>query len=176
MSKAVVNINDGDKELVVILPNTSTDEVLYILTETPDNETSVIEKFLIDNGLVLSHETPQSSNIQSVNYNAITQEIGFVFENDSEVKYRTTFDQFVEDLKTTSFGKLQWSYRREHADPTRLGERVKVITPKNGALGATGKIGIVTDEPISSGVDEGLRVRIGDRVWGIGEGAVVELA
>lgn len=115
MSKVLVTINDGNKERLVILPNTSTDDVLQSLVDSPSDESATVFNFLERTGSLVSFETPQSSNVVRVTFNAVTSEIGFVFEGESQSTYPATFADFVNAMNAPSIGKLQWKYRKAYS-------------------------------------------------------------
>lgn len=183
MSKLIANLNDGTKELVVVLQNISTDEGLKLLLQDPDAkapvvENTVVQEFLTRTGLQLFVETPQSSNIKSMSFDAVAEEIVFTFDNDTQVRYPSSLSRFLSELGSPSFGKLQWAYRREN-EPPSVGDKVKVISTADGAGGAVGYVGTVTALPPNNGRPDGLRVRFEGMsypsgIWGLGKGAVVE--
>ena len=70
------------------------------------------KSFLKYIGASISVETPDSSNVQRIVFNSATNEVSFVFDNDSESTYPSTFEKFLEDIKAPSAGKQQWKYRR----------------------------------------------------------------
>lgn len=146
-----------------------------------ETEAEVVENFLNRTGTILSLDTPQSSNIDSVTFNALTKEIGFVFDNGSQSLYSCTFKEFLDNLRAPSFGKLQWTYRRASGQTSpKIGDRVRVISTPVGARGAIGHLGTVTSDPSRNGLDGGLRVRLDGTsypagVWSLGEGAVVKV-
>lgn len=113
MSKVRVTIDDGTDKIVAILPNSSTDEVLDLLSNEPsETEKTVVENFLAQRGLTVSFETPDSSNVESIDYNAHAETITFNFQDGGESDYHSSFEKFLDAMNASSAGKLQWAYRR----------------------------------------------------------------
>lgn len=113
MSKSRITVQEqSGNKTVVIVPN-SLDEILDLLSNEPaDNELATVLNFLDKTGTKLSFETPDSSWVERIEFNAGTSEINFVAADGAVIPHSTTLEKFVEDLKADSFGKLQWSYRR----------------------------------------------------------------
>lgn len=115
MSKLVANLNDGTKELVVVLSNTSTDQALALLvneaTKPVNKETTVVD-FLNRTGTIISIETPNSSWVDRVEFNAQLGEISFIADNDSRQSFSASFNDFQDVLKAPSSGKIFWEFKR----------------------------------------------------------------
>src|ERR1700752_2531757 len=107
MSTTKVNLNDGTTEQTVLIRGANVDDVVRELTEQT-TEANVVENFLRYIGASVSVDTPDSSNVQRIVYNIPMKEVNFVFDNDSESTYPSTFTKFLEDIKAPSAGKQQW--------------------------------------------------------------------
>jgi len=111
MSTTRVNLSDGSSEQTLLIRGAKVADVVRELTEQ-SAEVDVVESFLNYVGASVSVETPDSSNVQRIVYNFPLNEVSFVFDNDSESSYPSTFEKFLEDIKAPSAGKQQWKYRR----------------------------------------------------------------
>jgi hypothetical protein len=150
-----------------------------IQTSAPaPDENSVVFSFLRRTGSKISFETPQSSNVQRVTFDASEGKIGFVFDNDSESTYPAKFQEFVDAMSAPSVGKLQWAYRRS---VPKVGDRVRVVSADIGATGANGHTGSITELPYQCGTEGGLRVLLDGygyprgKVWSLGKNATVAI-
>jgi hypothetical protein len=112
MSQTLVTLADGQTEKTVIFANLNTNEVFARLVVSQLSENDVVQKFVKSLGLSLSVETPDSSNVERIVFNPVTNEVSFVFDNGSDSTYPSTFEKFLEDIQAPSAGKQQWKYRR----------------------------------------------------------------
>jgi hypothetical protein len=112
MSQTLVTLDDGQTEKSVIFANLSTNEVFARLVAPQLNEQDTVETFVRNRGVSLSVETPDSSNVERIVFNPVTDEVSFVFDNGSDSTYPSTFENFLEDIQAPSAGKQQWKYRR----------------------------------------------------------------
>lgn len=117
MAKNQINVEVSDNkqtQIVSLVGDVTIKEVvgrILSLADTPD-EATIINRFLEKTGALLVVETPDSSWVVQVQFDAQNQEITFVAGDGAPISFPTTFEKFLEDLKAPSFGKLQWQYRR----------------------------------------------------------------
>jgi hypothetical protein len=76
------------------------------------NPKAVVESFLARKGLIVSFDTPDSSNIQSISYNPVSETITFHFDSGGSSSYASSFELFLDAMNAPSAGKLQHAYRR----------------------------------------------------------------
>ena len=112
MGKTLVTINEAGSIQNVIMQGSTSQDVLNALLNSPSDEAGVVTNFLARTGLTLSFDTPQSSNVQRVSFDSVSNEIVFTFGDDSESRYPSTFKKFIAAMSAPSIGKLQWAYRR----------------------------------------------------------------
>jgi len=110
-----VELNDGSqKQIISLVGEVTLQDVasrLLALATEPD-ETQAVINFLERTGATISIETPASSHISRIQFNQVSEEIGFEFDNGSLATYSADFGDFVEALDAPSAGKLEWAYRR----------------------------------------------------------------
>lgn len=110
-----VDVTDGSqKQTISLIGQVTIQDVvsrLLALSSEPD-ETEAVISFLERTGATISIETPDSSHISRIQFNQVSNEIGFEFDNGSLTTYHAEFDAFLEALDAPSAGKLEWAYRR----------------------------------------------------------------
>ncbi len=119
MNKLKVTLEDGKSRQVLVLsgPNAlSLEQAMDALLGEGDepalDEASIVKQFLTRTGTQLSKETPDSSWVERIAFDAENEEITFFAEDGAAMTYTTTFEKFLGDLKASSAGKQQWLYRR----------------------------------------------------------------
>lgn len=112
MKKTLVTINEAGKIQNVILAGSTSEDVIDALLGSSEDEISVVKRFIERTGLALFFDTPTSSNITRISFFPTFNEICFTFDNDSEARYPSTFEKFLDARNAPSAGQLQWAYRR----------------------------------------------------------------
>jgi len=112
MNKTQITIKEAGAIHTIILPDTTTQQVIDALVADSPSELETIRTFLTRTGAILSVETPDSSNVSSIAYDEQSGTVRFNFDNDSYSEYVSSLEKFLEDIQAPSAGKQQWKYRR----------------------------------------------------------------
>lgn len=110
-----VQVTDGKQtQTIALIGDVTAQDVIQKLLAlaVEPNEAEVVKSFLERTGATISIETPASSHISRIQFNQVSEEIGFEFDNGSLTTYRADFSDFVDALDAPSAGKLEWAYRR----------------------------------------------------------------
>lgn len=118
MAKNQINVEISDTnqtQTISLVGDVTIREVasrILSLAVTEPTEAEVVTNFLKRTGLSLIIETPDSSWVEAVRFDADRETITFLAEDGAEIPYSTSFEDFLEDLEAPSFGRLQWKYKR----------------------------------------------------------------
>jgi hypothetical protein len=115
MSKVTITISDNQSEQKFFLLNSNTASVVEALErglEPSKSEEEIVESFLNRVGIELAFDTPNSSWVERVSFNPITNEITFFPSSGGEVSFPANLSKFINVLKAPSIGKEYHAFRR----------------------------------------------------------------
>jgi hypothetical protein len=113
MSTTNVTIEEGNAKQLIILRNTTANEVISLLGSDPPTENEVIAKFLNRTGAIISTETPDSSWVERVEFDPSAETLTFVATNESRTEgFPADFTDFLDVFQAPSVGKLYWQFKR----------------------------------------------------------------